>query len=147
MSRKSCKRTVRRLVAPTCVAMILNPEINIQERMAVQALRGGWATTDHFNLLADCRDMLILAAKERNDKSAVVACEAAGIALMNMKDRYIEKKRMGATGDELAALDLLCDISEEFWKRQGGGLFIDAEAALHRARMMRKEEASLREAA
>lgn len=64
MTRKRCKRTIRRLVAPTCVAMILNPEVSLLERGAVLAMRGGWATTDHFNVLADCRDMLLLAARE-----------------------------------------------------------------------------------
>jgi len=145
--RKRCKRTVRRLVAPTLVAYHLNPEVSLQERGAVLALRGGWATTDHFNVLADCRDMLILAASEKNDQSALAACNLAGIALMNLKDRYAEKKRMGATGDELQALDLLCDVSDDFWRRQPGSLFIDAEAALSRARKMRKEEASMKEAA
>lgn len=145
--RKTCKRVKRRLAAPTIVALHLNPEVSLQERQSVEALRGGWATTDHFNVLADCRDMLVLAASEKNDQSAIVACDLAGVALMNLKDRYLEKKRMGATGDELQALDLLVTISEDFWKRQGGGLFIDAEAALGRARKMRATEFSMKEAA
>lgn len=145
MTRKRCKRTVRRLVAPTCVAMILNPEVSLQERGAVLALRGGWATTDHFNVLADCRDMLVLAANEKGDKGAVTACDLAGIALMNMKDRHVEKGKIGATGDEIRALELLVDTSEDFWKRQSGGLFVDAEAALHRARQMRATEARMGE--
>lgn len=147
MSRKRCKRVVHRLVAPTAVAMFLNPEVSIQERMAVAALRGGWATTDHFNMLADCRDMLVLAANEKNDQAAITACDVAGIALMNMKDRHAELGRIGATGDELQALDLLNTVSEDFWKRQSGGLFVDAEAALHRARKMRAEEFSMKDAA
>lgn len=71
--RKSCKRVIRRQLAPTVVAMLLNPEISIQERMAVESLRGGWSSTDTFNLLADCRDMLLLAAGEKNDQSAIAA--------------------------------------------------------------------------
>jgi len=145
--RKSCKRIVRRMVAPTMVAMHLNPEVTIQERMAVAALRGGWSTTDHFNLLADCRDMLVLAANEKNDRAAIDVCTLSGIALLNMKDRHAEIGRIGATGDELQALDLLVTVSEDFWKRQSGGLFIDAEAALRRARAMRSEEASLKDVA
>ena len=142
--RKQCKRIIRRKLAPTAVAMFLNPEISIQERMAVQALRGGWATTDTFNLLADCRDMLLLAAGEKQDQATIDVCTLAGIALMNMKDRYNDKKRMGATGDELAALDLLADVSEQFWKRTAGGLFVDAEAALRRCRKLNAEEISMR---
>lgn len=143
MSRKRCKRVVRRATAPTLVALHLNPEVCLTERSAVLAVRGGWATTDHFNVLADCRDMLMLAANERDDKSAIAACTVAGIALMNMKDRHKEKGRIGATGDEIQALELLVDASEDFWKRQSGALFVDAEAALSRARSMRAEEAGM----
>ena len=145
--RKRCKRTVRRIVAPTIVAYCLNPEVTIQERAAVLALRGGWADGSHYNVLADCRDMLMLAASEKHDKAVIGVCDLAGVALLNIKDRYAEKKRFGATGDELRALELLCDVSEDFWKRKSGGLFIDAEAALHRAREMHKTEAGLRDAA
>lgn len=145
--RKSCKRIHRRLVAPTVVAMLLNPEVSLQERMCIEAMRGGWATTDHFNVLADCRDMLVLAANERGDQGAIDICTVSGIALMNLKDRHAEKGKIGATGDEIQALTALVDVSEDFWKRQSGGLFVDAEAALHRAREMRADELKLKEAA
>ena len=134
MSRKRCKRVIRRALAPTLIALHLNPEVCLQERGAVLAVRGGWATTDHFNVLADCRDMLTLAASSKNDRQTLAICELARIALENIKDRFVEKQRMGATGDEPQALDALCDISEDFWRRQGGTLFIDAEAALSRVR-------------
>lgn len=145
--RKRCKRTVRRIVAPTIIAYSLNPEVTIQERAAVLALRGGWAEGSHYNLLANVRDLLMLAASEKHDKAVIGVCDLAGVALLNIKDRYNEKKRFGATGDELRALEMLCDVSEDFWKRKSGGLFIDAEAALHRAREMHLAEASLKEAA
>lgn len=145
--RKRSKRTVRRIVAPTIIAYSLNPEVTIQERAAVLALRGGWAEGSHYNVLADCRDMLMLAASEKHDKAVIGVCDLAGVALLNIKDRYAEKNRFGATGDELLALELLCDVSEDWWKRQSGGLFIDAEAALSKAREMHLAEASLKEAA
>lgn len=145
--RKRCKRTVRRIVAPTMVAMHLNPEVSLQERGAVLALRGGWAEGSHYNVLADCRDMLMLAASEKHDMDTIAVCDLAGVALLNIKDRYNEKKRFGATGDELRALELLVDVSEDWWKRQSGGLFVDAEAALSRAREMHKDEANMKAAA
>jgi len=145
--RKQCKRIVRRALAPTIVAMHLNPEVSLQERMAVKAFVGGWSASAHFNVLADCRDMLILAASEKNDTETLSVCSLAGVALMNIKDRYFDKKKFGATGDEVRALELLVNVSEEFWKRQPGALFVDAEAALGRARAMHAEEACLKEAA
>ena len=144
--RKQCKRIKRRLVAPTCVAMALNPEVSLQERMAVEALRGGWSSTDHFNVLADCRDMLLLAASERRDTSTLAACKLAGVALMNIRDRHAQRGKIGATGDEINALALLVDTSEQFWLRQSGGLFVDAENALHRAREIRAQESQIKPA-
>lgn len=141
--RKQCKRKVRRLVAPTIVAMHVNPEISLQERVAVLSVSNGWANTSHFNVLADCRDMLMLAASHKGDEETLAVCHLSGIALMNMKDRYAEKGKIGATGDEIQALHALVDVSEDFWKRQGGGLFIDAEASLSRAREMRAKEAQM----
>jgi len=137
--RKSCKRRHFTAAAPTMVAYLLNPEVSTQERMAVVAVRQGFATTSHFNVLADCRDMLALAAAQKNDAQTLVVCEMGLIALQNMKDRYLEKKRIGATGDELQALQLLVDQSEDFWKRQSGSLFVSAEAALSKARAAYRE--------
>lgn len=115
-------------------AYYLNPEVSIQERMAVVALRLGTATVSHFDVLADCRDMLTLAACEKNDESTLAICELGLVALENIKARYREINRIGASGDEIQALQALVDVSEDFWKRQGGGMFIDAEAALSKAR-------------
>lgn len=132
--RKKCKRVIRRGAAPTMVALYLNPEVSLQERQCIEALRGGWATTDHFNVLADCRDMLSLAAAERRDDEVQAVCDLGFVALENMKERYAEKNRIGATGDELQALTLMVDVSEDFWKRQTGTLFVDADKALMKAR-------------
>lgn len=137
--RKRCRRTHRREAAPTLVAYYLNPEVSTQERMAVEAIRAGWAAVSHFDVLADCRDMLALAAAEKNDKQTLAVCEIGLIALQNIKDRYLAKSRLGATGDELQALYALVDVAEDFWKRQPGSLFIDAEAALSKARAAYRE--------
>lgn len=130
---------VRREVAPTLVAYFLNPEVSTQERMAVLAIQMGYALPAHFDVLADCRDMLALAAAEKNDTQTLTVCELGLIALQNVKDRYQETRRLGATGDELQALLLLVDVSEDFWKRQPGSLFVDAEAALSKARAEYRE--------
>lgn len=132
--RKQCKRVARRCSAPTIVAYLLNPEVSTQERMAVVAIAGGFATVCHFDVLADCRDLLTLAAGEKNDEQTLIICELGLVALENIKARYLEINRIGASGDELQALQVLVDVSEDFWKRQSGSLFIDAEAALSKAR-------------
>jgi len=131
MKRKRIPRPAR---CPTMVALHLAPEVGIAERMAVNAIAEGWAEVRHFDILADCRDLLTLAAAERSDSDTQAVCELAMIALLNIKDRYIERKRLGASGDELQALRLLVDVSEDFWRRQSGELFRLANVALDKAR-------------
>lgn len=134
MSRKRCKRTPRPARCPTLVALHLAPEVGITERVSIDALAGGWATEYHFNVLADCRDLLTIAARRRNDAQTYAVCELAFVALANIKDRYLTKHRLGATGDELQALRVLVDVSEDFWKRQSGELFRVANALLDEER-------------
>lgn len=119
---------------PTLVALHLAPEVGITERLAVDAIAGGWAGTFHFNILADCRDLLTLAAGHKRDAQTTALCDLAGIALLNIKDRYQQYQRIGVSGAELQALRLLVDIAEDFWKRQSGELFRASNAALERER-------------
>ena len=138
--KKSCKRKPRPIFAPTMIAMLNNPEVGIQERMSIEAMVGGWAQKTHFNQLADCRDMLLIAAKEKDANDILGVCALAGIALTNIRERYDRTGRFGATGDEVNALRFLADVSEDFWLRQGGGQFIRAEMALSRSRELYKKE-------
>lgn len=134
MTRKRCKRTVRPARCPTLVALHLAPEVGITERVSIDAIAGGWATEYHFNVLADCRDLLTIAARRKNDEQTWGVCELAFVALANIKDRYLDRHRIGATGDELQALRVLVDVSEDFWKRQSGELFRVANAKLDEER-------------
>ena len=131
MKRKRIPRPAR---CPTMVAMALAPEVGITERLSVNAIVQGWATTYHFDVLADCRDLLSLASDLKRDQSVIDVCDTAWIALMNIKDRYIAKGKLGASGEELKALVMLVDFSEDFWKRQSGEVFRLANVALDKAR-------------
>jgi hypothetical protein len=133
MSRRH-KRTPRPARCPTLVAMHLAPEVSITERLAVEALVGGWAQPHHFNVLSDCHALLALAADYKDDKQTLAVVELSAFALLNIKDRFIARSVFGATGDELQALRVLVDVSEDFWKRQSGELFRAANAELDRAR-------------
>ena len=124
------------------VAMAISPEFETTERMAVLLFRNGTADKGQFNILADCRDLLLLAAHEKRDAGVQAVCELAGVAMLNIKDRYLEKDRMGATGEELKALQALVDVSRDFWMRQSGELFRAANLALDKARGFDRERAA-----
>jgi hypothetical protein len=133
MSRRH-KRIPRPVRLPTLVALHLAPEVGITERISVDAIAGGWATPYHFDVLADCRDLLAIAARRRDDAQVFAVCELGLVALQNIKDRYVAKHRLGATGDELQALRVLLDVSDDFWRRQGGETFRAANEILDRER-------------
>ena len=133
------KRKPRPARCPTMVAMLLAPEVELTERMALQAFLAGTATVGQFDILADCRDLLTLAAEEKRDVGVAAVTDLAGIALLNIKDRYRERGRLGATGDERQALMMLVDVSEDFWRRQSGELFRLANRALDKARGYQRE--------
>lgn len=128
------KRIPRPLRCPTMVALHLAPEVGIGERMAVEAIAMGIATEHHFNILSDARDLLAIGADLRNDADTLAIGELGRMALENIKDRYQAKHRIGATGDELQALRTMLDISDDFWRRQGGEIFRRANEILDRAR-------------
>lgn len=134
MSRKHSHRRVRPCHAPTLVAFHIAPEVSITERLSVASIVGGWATPTHFNQLLECADLLLLAATEKKATDEIEIAHMGRTALANIRDRYHATKKIGASGEEIKALRVLTDISEDWWKRQSGTLFKEAVEALDRYR-------------
>jgi hypothetical protein len=96
---------VRPASEPALVRLATNPEIGIAERMAIQAMRGGWADYQNsYRVLADCHGILTIGLQRKKDTSLDGVMKLAMIAMLNVYDRYIKTKKVGATGDELQAL-------------------------------------------
>lgn len=136
-ARRACPRIPRPASPPMLINRGLqNTDLETRERLFVEAFSGGWATTEHFDNLADMRDCLLLAAAVKKDAATIGMCRAAGIALMNIRDRHAETKRMGVTADELQALRAFATTYRDFWLRQSVGTYEAACTALGRARSM-----------
>lgn len=136
--RKLCKRRVRAAFQPAMVLLATTPELGLAERGAIEALRGGWADYQNcYQVIADCHGMLLLAMMEKPCASTKAACDIGYIAIMNIHDRRQETGKYGATGDELAVLELLFDASEDYWKRQSGSLFFNC---IKRLRAVREKQ-------
>jgi hypothetical protein len=129
------------------VVLETNPDFGITERVSADAFLGGWQTPDHFDCLADCRDILLIAASARADDGTLGVCKLAGVALLNLKDRHKATGRLVPTGDELQALRVLVDTSEDFWRRQSGDLYSRAYGALQKHRTAQRAAMKQREAA
>ncbi len=133
--RKQSKRRIRPESEPAMVRLICNPEIGIAERMAIQAMRGGWSDYHNsYRVLADCHGILTIGLKRKKDHSLDGVLQMGLIALLNVYDRYEKTKKVGATGDELSALEVLVDTAEDFWKRQSSTALEIAIATLRRVR-------------
>ncbi len=129
--RKKCNRKAIVPSEPAMVQLITTPEIGIAERMAIQAMRSGWADYHNsYRVLADCHGILTIGLHRKKDDSMDGILQAGLIAMLNIYDRYNELKKVGATGDELSALEMMVDVSEDFWKRQTAKFFRESIAML-----------------
>lgn len=124
------RRIPRPKRVPTMVAMALNPSYEAAELVALIALRNGTATAAQFDVLIDCRNMLALGANRQNADDIAAVAELASIAIGNIRDRWTRSGKLGATGDELQAFHTMIDVSQDFWRRQGGGVFAECHHKL-----------------
>ena len=94
---------------------LINDELELRERMIVEAFAGGWAGETQYDELTDMRNVLTIAADHQRDKSTLAMCHAVRIPMANIRARYAETKRMGITGDELRLLREFLDCYKDFW--------------------------------
>jgi hypothetical protein len=134
--------------APGLIAQNIDPAYEIRLRTAVEAFRGGWAQAAHFNDLADTLDLmqigLSIYSGQKEDHGATAAAEVALVAMQNILVRHSVSGKLGVTGEELKALQLLADVSLDFWNRRSGALFAEAYrqlSAVRRAQQNTKEAA------
>lgn len=130
------RATHRRLPAraPTLVKLYADPTLAAREHMALTLLQSGAASGGQFNILLDCADLLLLAAHEKRAADVLAIAHLGRAALANVQERFAARGKLGATGEELKALRVLLDVSEDFWKRQSGALFAEALEALAKYR-------------
>ena len=126
---------------PGLIAQAACPEYETRLRLAVDSLRDGWMQVSQFDDLADTIDMLRIGlasySKQKPDPSTEAAVEAGYIAVMNVRQRYLEKWKFGATGEELKAVQLLAEVSLDYWNRRSGALF---HFACEQLRALRAEQ-------
>ncbi|HRQ59160.1 MAG TPA: hypothetical protein PLN31_17230 [Azoarcus taiwanensis] len=128
---------------PGLIAQNLGPEYETRLRMAVEAFRGGWAQAAHFNDLADTLDLLqigiALYPAQKADPGASAAAELALMAMQNVRERFETRSKMGVTGEELKALELLAEVSIDYWNRRSGALFAEAYRQLVKVRSAQRD--------
>lgn len=141
----------RNAMIPGLIAQAACPEYETRLRLAVDSLRDGWMEVSQFDDLADTIDMLRIGlasySKQKPDPSTEAAVEAGYIAVMNVRQRYLEKGKFGATGEELKAVQLLAEVSLDYWSRRSGALFAFSCQQLRELRKEQQLEADKRKEA
>lgn len=142
MTRKRSTYRPRPLTPPMLINRgLIEADIETRERMLVEAFSGGWATTEHFDNLADMRNLMTLAAAYKQDKSAMTMCEAMRIPMANLRERHAQTGRLGVTGDELQLLRAFIQQYRDFWIRQPVKLYemaCDELNKAHRLELMKE---------
>jgi hypothetical protein len=132
----SRKHTKRRHIIPSAPMLVnrglVESEVEVRERMFVQAFSLGYATTTHYDEITDMRNVLAIAAEYKNDMSAKTMCDAMRDVMANIRGRYARTGKMGASGEELMLLRHFCTEYRDFWMRQPVRLYEQACDELHR---------------
>lgn len=125
---------------PTLVALKLRPEAGIAERMALVHLTSGEALEEHYNVLWDCHAMLVFGSSQSKDASVKTVADFSSIALANIRNRWEAGKLVRAEADEIEALRMLVDYSNDFWSRQSGRRYQEAYHHVTRCRELYRQQ-------
>ena len=111
---------------------LVNDELETRERMAVEAFAGGWATTEHYQTLADMQGVMLLAGTTDASRKWArdYAHDVIGPVLCKVRDRYQRTQKMSVTTGEREILRGFVTRYREFWMRQPMELYEAACQAL-----------------
>ena len=102
---------------------LINDDLELREREFVEAFAGGYAEKIHFDSLVDMRNVLVIAAFQKDDKPIIQFAQAMSIPLQSIRARHAETGKFGATGEELKLMRVFCDIYRDWWLRQSVGAY------------------------
>jgi hypothetical protein len=116
------------------------PDLEIAILSAIAAFREGYASPGQFDILLDTRDLLLLGAKGAKDDGVVEVARAVNDVLAEIRESWDGDKFAPLNDDALNALDVLADVSNDFWKRKSGALYQAAYTHLKQWREKQDED-------
>ena len=127
--RKKAKRHVNygmRPQAPMLVTRgLMETPLEIKERMAVIAFTHGAATQEHYFLLQDIVNLLLIAGQSSPDRKYALDRTERDFkpVLISIQKRLEATGKFGVNSQELHALRDMINFNREFWMRQPTELF------------------------
>jgi hypothetical protein len=111
---------------------LVNDKLETRERMAVEAIIGGWGAELHYQTLADMQGVMLLAGSTSDSRKWAkdYAHNELGPVLCKIRDRYQRTGKLSCTTGERAVLRGFVTRYREFWQRQPMELYEAACTAL-----------------
>ena len=128
---------MRKRIKPKAPMLVMrglrNDEIELRERMATQALIGGWAQAEHMQTVLDMANVMLLAGSTSDTRKwAWTYChDTVNPALRKISQRYARTKELSVTTGERKVLREFVTRYREFWLRQPTELYEAACNALN----------------
>ena len=145
------KRRVKYEARPPMLVIrgLVNDKLETRERIAVEAIIGGWGDESHYQTLADMQGVMLLAGctSDARKWAKDYAHTILGPVLCKIRDRYLRSGKMTCTTGEREILRGFVTRYREFWARQPIELYETACHALqdHYNRMAAQHEAHQQE--
>lgn len=120
------KRKPRPISSPMLVTRTLvNTNMELKERAAVNAFSMGYAQKAHFDILTQMMNILLVAGGSDPSRAHVTQYIESAIkpTLESIRDRYYKTGKMGVNAAEMRTLREFVNYNLSFWLRQTTKLF------------------------
>jgi hypothetical protein len=136
MRKQGKRRSVNYGLKPKAPVLVMRgineTALELRERLAVEAFAMGGATQEHFMLIQDVLNLLLIAGQSSHNRryalekaereyKHVVAC---------IQQRWERTNKWGMTGEELNAMREMIAFSRTFWMRQPAELLVVCQREL-----------------
>lgn len=127
--RKTGKRRMNYGLKPQAPMLVtrslVNTNLELKERAAVNAFSMGYATKEHFFLLQDMVNLLLIAGQSSDTRQYAIDYVEAKIKpiMLSIEERQKRTGKLGVTAQEMLLLREFVDFNKAFWLRQPTELF------------------------
>ena len=116
-------------IKPKAPAMVIRKifenQMETREWAMVLAFQRGVADVNHYYLLVDMANILLMAGATDNARKYAVDYIQREIypVIDSIRERFKRTDKIGCSGTELTKLRQLVEFNDDFWKRQCGELY------------------------
>lgn len=119
-------------------------EVELQEHLCLVAFRTGTATADHWNELAECRNVLMYGAGHKRQEArragsdtsqwqAIIdLCYRTKDAMLQVMAREQKSGRFGLNAEQLEVISACVMTSASFWPQQPAWMFRQCVSAVRK---------------